>query len=91
MTRWPVSSARRCASVSRCPPTSTYCPGLNDRHVGGTPTHLGLWLDIPTFGCAKTRLIGAYDEPGPNAGDVGPLRDKDEIIGLERLLENKSQ
>jgi deoxyribonuclease V len=47
----------------------------------GLACHAGLWLDIPTFGCAKTRLIGEHDEPGPNAGDFAALRDKDEIIG----------
>jgi deoxyribonuclease V len=47
----------------------------------GLACHAGLWLNIPTFGCAKTRLIGEHDEPGPNAGDCVPLRDKDETIG----------
>ena len=47
----------------------------------GLACHAGLWLGIPSFGCAKTRLTGEHDEPGPNAGDFVPLRDKDEIIG----------
>ena len=47
----------------------------------GLACHAGLWLGIPTFGCAKTRLTGEHDEPGPNVGDLAPLREKDEIIG----------
>jgi deoxyribonuclease V len=42
---------------------------------------LGLWLRIPTVGCAKSRLIGTYDEPGPNAGDTASLLDRGEVIG----------
>jgi deoxyribonuclease V len=47
----------------------------------GLACHAGLWLGIPSFGCAKTRLTGEHDEPGPNVGEFAPLRDKDEIIG----------
>jgi deoxyribonuclease V len=38
------------------------------------------WLQIPCFGCAKTRLIGVHDEPALTGG-TSPLRHKDEIIG----------
>lgn len=47
----------------------------------GAASHLGLLLDRPTIGCAKRRLIGTYDEPGPEFGARSPLRDGDEIIG----------
>jgi deoxyribonuclease V len=47
----------------------------------GIASHLGLWLDVPTIGCGKTRLTGRYDEPGPNAGDTSPLLDRGEVIG----------
>lgn len=39
----------------------------------GLACHLGLWLDIPTVGCAKSWLVGEYDDPGPAAGDASPL------------------
>ncbi len=55
----------------------------------GLACHLGLWLDLPCFGCAKTRLIGEHDEPGPDAGDTAPLCDKDEIIG--RVVRTKKK
>jgi len=47
----------------------------------GLAGHLGLWLDRPTIGCAKTWLVGEYDEPGPNAGDATPLLVEGEAVG----------
>jgi deoxyribonuclease V len=47
----------------------------------GIASHLGLFLDRPSVGCAKTRLTGKYEEPGPNRGDRTPLLDGDEVIG----------
>lgn len=47
----------------------------------GIASHLGLLLDIPTIGCAKTPLWGHYDEPGSEPGDYSWIIDKDEVIG----------
>ena len=47
----------------------------------GAASHLGLFIDRPSIGCAKSRLIGQYDEPGERIGDRQPLRDRDEVIG----------
>jgi deoxyribonuclease V len=47
----------------------------------GIGSHLGLWLQVPSIGCGKTRLCGKFDEPGPNAGDASPLLDHGEVIG----------
>jgi deoxyribonuclease V len=47
----------------------------------GLASHLGLFLDKPTIGCAKSRLIGTFDEPGPERGAWSPLRDGGEVIG----------
>ncbi|MDN3556503.1 deoxyribonuclease V [Halomonas maura] len=51
----------------------------------GVASHLGLWLDLPTIGVAKTRLVGRHAEPGPERGDWAPLQDDGpgggEIIG----------
>lgn len=47
----------------------------------GLASHLGLFLDTPTIGCAKSRLIGTFDIPGLHKGDVSWLYDKDEKIG----------
>lgn len=47
----------------------------------GLASHLGLYLNVPSVGCAKSRLIGRYTEPGPNRGDQSPLTDRGETIG----------
>jgi deoxyribonuclease V len=47
----------------------------------GLACHLGLFLDIPTIGCAKSRLIGDFDTPGQRKGSASELTDKGEIIG----------
>ncbi|HEV2457064.1 MAG TPA: deoxyribonuclease V [Ktedonobacterales bacterium] len=47
----------------------------------GLASHLGVYLDRPSIGCAKSRLIGSYNEPGPEPGDRTPLLDRGEVIG----------
>ena len=47
----------------------------------GLAAHLGLFFDKPTVGCAKSRLIGAYEMPAHQKGAYSYLRDADEIIG----------
>ncbi len=50
----------------------------------GLASHVGLWLNIPTIGIAKTRLYGKYDEVGPKTGDWSAVLDErrqDQTIG----------
>ena len=47
----------------------------------GLACHVGLFADLPSVGCAKSRLIGRHDEPGPRKGDWATLVDADEEIG----------
>ncbi len=47
----------------------------------GFAAHTGLWLNLPTVGCAKTRLLGTHEEPGAKAGSQTPLMDRGEVIG----------
>lgn len=47
----------------------------------GLASHLGLITDLPTVGCAKSRLCGTHGEPGQQRGSVVPLMDGDEQIG----------
>ena len=47
----------------------------------GIAAHLGLLLDVPTIGCAKSRLCGMYEEPGIEAGSSTDLLDEGEVIG----------
>ena len=48
----------------------------------GLASHLGLILDKPTIGCAKSRLCGQYAEPDKEKDSYTPLLDKDETIGI---------
>jgi deoxyribonuclease V len=48
----------------------------------GIAAHLGLFFDIPTIGCAKSRLCGTYSEPGVEAGNFEELTDNGESIGV---------
>jgi deoxyribonuclease V len=47
----------------------------------GIASHLGVLLDLPTIGAAKSRLVGRYDEPGPERGDRSPLVHRGEVVG----------
>ena len=47
----------------------------------GLATHLGILLDVPSVGCAKSRLCGEHDEPDAKKGSWTYLWDGDEIIG----------
>jgi len=47
----------------------------------GIASHLGLWLDVPTIGCAKSRLFGKHAELNIEAGSVAYLYDNGVIIG----------
>lgn len=55
--------------------------GLAHPRRMGLATHLGVILDLPSVGCAKSRLCGEYSEPGPEKGSWTRLCDEDEIIG----------
>jgi deoxyribonuclease V len=47
----------------------------------GLASHIGLLLDRPSIGCAKTLLSGHYQEPGTGKGSYSHLKDRDETIG----------
>ena len=56
-------------------PDVILCDGHGYAHPRrfGLACHLGLWLDTPTIGVAKSRLTGSHDEPGAEKGDVAWL------------------
>lgn len=64
-------------------PDLIFCDGQGYAHPRrfGLASHLGVLLDVATIGCAKSRLIGTYREPGARAGAWTPLMDGDERIG----------
>jgi len=47
----------------------------------GIATHLGLFLDKPTIGCAKSRLSGEYTSVGEEKGDYALLKEGEEVLG----------
>jgi deoxyribonuclease V len=47
----------------------------------GLAAHMGLWLGVPTVGCAKSRLIGEHKQPGKKKGQAARLMDGGEKIG----------
>jgi deoxyribonuclease V len=47
----------------------------------GLASHLGLFLDVPSVGCAKTRLVGTHEEPGQEKGSSTDLVHRGEVIG----------
>ena len=48
----------------------------------GLASHLGLLLDTPTIGCAKSRLCGRHEVPGVERGSYAELVDGGETIGV---------
>ncbi len=64
-------------------PDVLICDGQGIAHPRrlGLASHIGLWLGLPTIGCAKSWLCGEYQEPGPDRGDWSPMTDAGETIG----------
>lgn len=67
----------------RQPPDLLLCDGQGLAHPRrfGLACHLGLLLDIPSIGVAKSRLIGTHAEVPEAKGDWAALEDHGEIIG----------
>lgn len=63
-------------------PDVMLCDGQGLAHPRrfGLACHLGLWIDIPTVGCAKSRLCGEHDELAAEKGGRTTL-----VCGGERV------
>ncbi|HHX63972.1 MAG TPA: deoxyribonuclease V [Chloroflexi bacterium] len=48
----------------------------------GIAAHVGVLLDHPAVGCAKSRLYGRHQEPAEERGSAEPLMAGDEVIGM---------
>jgi deoxyribonuclease V len=48
----------------------------------GLACHLGLAVNLPTLGCAKSILVGRYEGLAVEAGSVVPLVDKGEVVAM---------
>jgi deoxyribonuclease V len=47
----------------------------------GIASHIGVLLNLPTIGCAKSRLVGEFEEPDWKRGAQAPLRFQEKIVG----------
>ncbi len=55
--------------------------GISHPRRMGIATHLGVYLDKPSIGCAKSRLWGRHEPPPDEPGAWTPLMDGKEVIG----------
>lgn len=64
-------------------PDLIVCDGAGIAHPRrlGIASHLGILIDKPTIGVAKSRLIGTHDELPAEKGAWVPLMDQGETIG----------
>ena len=71
----------------RAAPDLILCDGHGYAHPRrfGLACHLGLWLDTPAIGVAKSRLTGRHDEPGPARGDAAWLLAGGKVRPRERI------
>ena len=65
-------------------PDLVMCDGQGIAHPRklGIASHVGVIIDRPTMGCAKSILVGRHDELGILRGSQTPLMYKHEIIGM---------
>lgn len=64
-------------------PDLIFCDGQGIAHPRGLglASHLGVLLNKPTIGCAKSLLVGKYNQVGEHKGDYVYLRHQNRVIG----------
>jgi deoxyribonuclease V len=55
----------------------------------GLASHMGLWLDLPSIGCAKTHLLSGFIPPGPSKGSLEWIRKDGENVGAVLRTKDK--
>jgi deoxyribonuclease V len=56
--------------------------GITHPRRTGIASHLGVILNVPTIGCAKSHLFGTYVMPGHQRGQFAPVHHAGEVIGI---------
>ncbi|MCM4080243.1 endonuclease V [Paractinoplanes hotanensis] len=73
------------AAVERlsAPPSLLICDGYGLAHPRrfGLACHLGVLLDLPSYGVAKTAFVGRSTDPAPARGASSALVDEGEVVG----------
>src|SRR3954469_19045513 len=65
--------------------------GLAHPRRVGIACHVGLLIERPTLGCAKSVLVGKYEEPPQERGSWSPLVDKGETVGAALRTKDRVQ
>src|SRR5919112_6746219 len=65
--------------------------GLAHPRRVGIASHVGLIINRPTLGCAKSVLVGKYEEPDVERGNWTELIDKGEVVGAALRTKTKVQ
>ena len=55
--------------------------GIAHPQMIGIASHVGVLLDMPSVGCAKSRLVGEFSEPGRKRGSKSALMYKGQLVG----------
>ncbi|AFY78115.1 MAG: deoxyribonuclease V [Hydrococcus sp. C42_A2020_068] len=65
-------------------PDLILCDGQGIAHPRrfGIACHLGVLIDVPTIGVAKSLLVGKHEELSPEKGSWQPLRDRGDVVGV---------
>jgi deoxyribonuclease V len=64
-------------------PEVLVCDGYGIAHPRrfGLACHLGVLLDLPSFGVAKSEFVGVHAEPGPRRGEWSPISEGEQVLG----------
>lgn len=78
-----IPAALAALAMLRTPPDLLMVDGHGIAHPRrlGIAAHLGVLVDLPTIGVAKSRLVGRHDEPAQMRGSWTPLTHRRELIG----------
>jgi deoxyribonuclease V len=74
-------------------PDVLMCDGQGIAHPRGLgiAAHLGVFTQMPAFGCGKSRLVGSHDMPDIKRGVKTPLTYKGKIIGSVLRTKDKTK
>jgi len=74
-------------------PDLILCDGQGLAHPRrfGIACHIGLIIDVPTIGVAKSLLVGKFENLGETRGSIAPLVHRSEQVGVALRTKDKVQ